>query len=375
MDLAGFQEKYPSLEGYKEQDQESLFDLFDRTPMDLQGLKLIYDRRPYFSSLLKAQSNQWLTILSKREGRSLGFASMSVSPRYFNGKLQNVCYLGDLRTELDSKTLRLWRKSYGDVLELCKGHFSSAPPKKFLTAILKNNQVAKRSLVHSKRKNPVTYDFLKTVQMVNVLGAYMPFKKPDSVRWATKDDRKKIQKFLQNTHEQMQLGYDFSIKDASEWKNREKNWPNWSIEKFLLKEVDGQIVGLCMPWSPTQLKRMRITDCDWKLKTLFSLAKLFGCKNPKVGENFSTLYLTHMSFDRNSSFNEINLGYEFSRFLFKEGALKKYNLISFCSQTPQKSRAGLLTQTTDVDLYFVRPSHEQKSEPINDYIDFEMTLV
>lgn len=343
--------------------------------MNLQGLQLIYDRKPSFSALLQAQSHDWLTVVSKDSNRLFGFASMSVTPRYWNGELQNICYLGDLRAEYDRSTMKLWRRAYGDLLLMCQGYFRSRPPQKFLTAILKDNKIAQQSLVRQRPGKTFAYDYIKSIQMVNILGSFFPVSHHKGIRWARSNEEESLRSFIETCHRKMNMGYDYSSSEQSEWNYRKANWPDWSIDSFLVMEEEGEIQAVCFPWSPTALKRMRVENCSWGMRWLFKISGLFGCKNPKVGENFTTLYLTHLSFLKTELRNENWYGYEFSKFLLKSKALRKSNLISFCSQTPHKSPSALLVQKTDVDLFFVRSAEESKAVFVDDYIDFEMALV
>ena len=138
--------------------------------MKLLGLSLAYERSPSFNALLRAQGLAFKTIISRRNGILTGLFSISSSPRYLQGARVQAAYLGDFRIENDLKIAAFWRKQYGQILNLFSQEPSLNQPKIFITAILKDNKLAQKTLVDNPRgQGEFKYHFLRSVDMINIL--------------------------------------------------------------------------------------------------------------------------------------------------------------------------------------------------------------
>lgn len=361
-------------------DELEIQSLMKKSPMNVGGISLLYDRSPHFQSLLRLQSSQFATFLGRNlQKKIMGVSSVSWRPCWLNGKKVSVGYLGDFRTDLSRRSALLWRKSYGQILE----NLINLEPQYFLTAILKKNKEAIHSLVDSKRDKNFHYDFLEEVSMVNVYGR-VPFYKvvsKDSLKVvpAQPEDLRPLKEFL-NRHESKKIfGAIFDGSDQDDWNYREKNWPGFSLEKFLLiKDVHQKIIAACLPWDPSSAKRMTVIRAPSAFTTILKLLKLCGVQAPQVGQSLKIIYLTHFNFesgDRSESRSGADIMAAFLDYSLKN--FRSAHMISWADHHIfEKPLKGFIEQRTPVLLYSVRTSDMTPlpRQP-GQRISFEMSLV
>lgn len=314
------------------QSQREILDLISK-PMNLLGLKLAYDRSPDFDALLKAQGLKYKTIISKKNSRLTGLFSISTSPRLLANHSIDTAYLGDFRIENDRRIAAFWRKNYSQALELMSKSNELNCPELFITAILQENKLARKSLVENpKAKGDFTYHFLRTVEMTNVISTSL-FKSCHpgiSVRYARADEENRIRNFTCLWEKEKILGFDFVRNGYELWNQRKKNIPGFEATRFLMVEDrNHQLLGVALPWSPDSLKRMVLKDMTWPLKTFFSSLGLFGLNLPKENQSIKTLYLTHLNMI-NSIEPKIVVS-SLINWLFKNYPTKEFHMISFAN--------------------------------------------
>ncbi len=361
MDLDKALADFPGLSLFNEErDNQDTLTIFETIPMKLPGMNLVYDRSPKFRSLLDCQSDQWLTLMGRVDGRALGFASLSWGPRYVNGEIKNVSYLGDLRVLPVKEASSIWKNFYPILLDYSRENLKIDY---HLTAILADNKFAIKALVAENPKRKFKYHPLNSTTMINVLGT-KPFMLSKSAlkveRISVKDAVKEgLIDFMDREEKKKLFGYDFK---HSEWKRRLKSWPLIeNFEFFVIRDRNG-IRGLSLPWSISPIKRMRVEKMKNALKVLFKGLSLLGLTLPKDGESLKIPYLTHLTFHpeaKNSERAEMVSAFiqETKKLPWAKGA----HFISFddswnlCSE---KFLTPYILQKTQVNLYAVTSVNE-----------------
>lgn len=378
MDLAQFINAHPELELYQpEKHNYEVLEFMAKSPMRIGGIELLYDRSPRFEALLKVQGGAFFTILAPKQGGGLhGFFSMSVFPRIVDGKIENIGYLSDFRTDGSRVAAKIWRSLYAEILAVVSADAKYGKPKYFLTAILKNNQMAIQNIAVSgakAKKFGFRYHLLQEQSMVNVYMS-LPWR-PLATRaqWATRDMETKLRAFLDACEREKHLGYSFVGGASDAWQFRKATWPHFEIEKFLVILKNDKIIACALPWSPSFAKRMLVTKISWAVKSLLFLGRLVGVRLPKLGESIETIYLTHLGIQPGEDKNRI-----ISELL---GAAKEMypraHMISFAAQPgAAKEMKGFILQEVPVNLYAVTTNEDlAPSCPAGQDVSFEMGLV
>lgn len=351
--------------------------------MKLLGLALAYERSPSFNALLQAQGLAFKTIISKRSGRLTGLFSVSSSPRFLDEKLVQAAYLGDFRIENDLKIAAFWRKHYGLALSLFSTEPSLNSPQVFITAILKDNKLAHKTLVENPRGHgDFRYHFLRSVEMINILSRPLPFYKASysgyRVRYVKADEEQKLIDFIDQHEQQKILGFDFKSNQSELWRQRIAFFPQFSTTRFLVVENEyGDWIATMLPSSPDSIKRMTLRSLAWPIKIFFSTLNTFGLRLPSEGESLKTLYLTHLNIQsRADTKKAIEAVLDFLR---ANGVSKNYHMISFANWW-NHSWKDYLTYSAVINLYEVTSSNQNsqlttESNLENRVFGFEMALV
>lgn len=379
MDLNTFLKRNPDISIFNpSDDNESVLELMAQSPMKVGGIELLYDRSPSFEALLKCQAPQYVTFLGKdRDNSLMGFFSMSFAKKWIFGEQVQCGYIGDFRTNRSRRAAVVWRKVYSEILQLVQkeSHFSN--PKYFLTAILKNNVEALRNLTSLKKDLGFYYHKLTDVDMVNVYGQFpWASKSKFKVSNATSADVDLVKTFLNDSESKKAFGAVFDESDNDCWAFREKTWPAFKIEKFLLiKDENEKILACSLPWDPGFAKRMTVRKAPVFLRFLFSLVKIFGLKMPKVGESLKTIYLTHLNFADSVQKNKAEIVISFLNHLMF--ANRYYHMISFADDSGISSMIkGFVIQKVPVSLFLVTTDSNFKfHNDTGSAMGFEMGLV
>lgn len=348
------------------EDNQAVLAFMEKSAMTVGGLELTYDRSPEFSRLLKYQSPRYYTFIGKNKAREImGFFSITLANKWFNGEKKACGYIGDFRTDFSREAAKTWRKAYAEILRSLNKDHKLGNPQYFLTAILKKNSVAVRNLVASKKDLGFRYDFLKELDMVNIYGKF-PLSSRSSIQVvkAQKSDFNELKEFIDTHERKNQFGTSFD--------ERLQNWPDFQIENFLLvKNSVNKIIACTLPWNPSFAKRMKVTQATLSFQFTLQILRLIGFNLPQLGENLETLYLTHLVFADEQEREKIIPAFIDHLLEMKVNA----HMISFPDDIGfSKSWRKYIIQRTAVLLYAVNLS-ESPIMPEAKNISFEMGLV
>lgn len=356
MDLETFIESHSQISEFDESRQTRHAQILNliAKPMKLFGLNLVYDRSPLFNALLKAQGLKFKTIISLKNSNITGLFSVSTAPRLLKRAPVVVGYLGDFRIENDRRIASFWRNNYSSTLDLFSESRQLDNPNVFLTAILNDNRLAKKSLVgNSKRQSNFKYHYLRSVEMINILSKplFNTNKLNIKIRRAAAGEENRVRDFIIKCETEKTLGFDFETNNFELWQQRKTNFPDFDLTNFLIAEnTNGDLLAVTLPSSPSRIKRMIIKDLSWALKMFINTLKVFGVNAPKENQELKTLYLTHLNIARAIDSKAVLT--QFLNFLHNDSVSKTYHMISFANWSNQKWGEYLRYSIT-VNLYEV----------------------
>lgn len=375
MDLKSYLETQPFLKALSTaEDQEQVLTLASRAPMRVGGIELLYDRHPDFQALLRCQGSPYVTLMgSDGQQNLLAVVSFSAQKKWVQGKLVDCCYVGDFRTNQTRQATAFWRQQYARILQSLREDLSFNKPQLFLTAVLKKNTEALRNLTQNKKDFGFRYDFLTEMQMINVFGQW-PWAPKATLKTmpAQKEDTEALKIFLAQREKNKLFGAAFEGSTQDEWSRREKQWPGFSIEDFLLqKDAQGRIQACTLPWDPGFAKRMTVVKAPSWLMIFFKFLKLLGFPMPAERESLRTLYLTHLNLFPGMEKESLLSFVQYSRSRHKD-----YHMISFADQKGwADSIKGLITQVTPVLIFTVALPSDPALSVGDAEVAFEMGLV
>ncbi len=353
------------------------------TPMQVGGMDLLYERRPAFQRQLDFQAARHLTTVADVDGEIRGFGSYSWGPRLAGGRPTTAMYIGDFRVKRDRRVAVGWRACYPKLVKLFGTDREFGPSEWIYTGILRDNVAARRSLAENRPSNGFFYHPLADLAMVNTFFRPLrPFAGHASGRLVRGDEigEAKLRAFLAAANTPLFLGYDFGTGPGNEWDRRRATWPGYAAEKFFVwLGSSGEILACTLPWSPSEAKRMRVTRLGGAAALLFAAMRKLGLRAPRLGEPFSTLYLTHLTFLP-------GLGAEtraraiaaFVDAAFRLPNSADYSMVSYADPSGLRRLRPLrnpFTQVTGVGLFLVTLSAEPPVLPPHEGVAFEMALV
>ncbi len=355
-----------------DKDNQDVLKFMDLIPMRMGGIELLYDRRPSFQRLLQCQSSNYMTILASHKQKTAGLFSLSSQKKWINGEKISCGYIGDFRTDGSKDVAKLWRKNYGELLKAISSNDDLGKPQYFLTAILKKNVEAVRSLASPKKNFGFHYELLEEVDMVNVYGMLPWYQSSKlSVVNAAAGDFGNLKKFLNICEKRKLFGSIFDESDDDCWRSRSLTWDNFSLGNFLLiKNSSGQILACTLPWNPGFAKRMIVKKAPFVVRKTFALLRRLGMKMPDVGETLETIYLTHLNI--HESIDPADAVKAFCERVFKDS--KMVHMVSFPDNKQFSSGIkGWIKQRFTVLLFSVSADGKKMSN--GSPVSFEMGLV
>lgn len=378
MDLSPFLKNFPAIREYRVEDDKEIFKIFQQYPMKAAGVELIYDRSPQFTSILKHQSDHHKTLVLEHRQELASFFSYSWGPRYVYDQIKTVAYIGDFRVQYPRPAAKIWREFYGRFLDFLS--VESKYVDYFYTGILDSNTEAMNNLVIRGGKNGFFYHYLNSQIMINLLAQKVWTSKvslPFEVSALRPDEIDVVRELLDQDHQKKLFGYPFEG-DLSEWDRRQRAWVGWNSENFLVIREGGEIKAVCLPWSPTAVKRMVVRNAPLSMKWALQGLQFAGVEVPQPNQEIETLYLTHMGFATGVDIDQRKqMVQAFVHFIFRNRKRYKFHMLAladtWCELSWPLSKSYFL-QKTKVNLFEVSTSPLMRFQVGQD-LGFEMCLV
>ncbi len=368
----------------EESDERAVGSLFRNQSMKFAGLTLRYDRGAKFKKLLELQAPRYQTYLAKEQSQIRSMISVSSGPRWLNGKIQEIGFIGDFRIDHSRSSRVVWRTLLDQVVHAfdnkISGHATQQHPKHFFAVVLKGNKDAIRSLVPQRRKNSFELSEVASVDMVNI---FLPWRRLSNrtdfeAARATVADRVELIEFLKHSEQNRQLGYVFDSQEYCEWLHREKRW-NLTYRDFLVLRHKGRIQGCTLPWAPSDdSKYMSFTEAPRMLEFGLKVLNKLGLNVPLRNKPIKTLYMTHLNIA--DSIDKASAISQFVKFIYSQRMHLGYQMISFPDWWKLNSKAEIfrrtLHQRIEVGIFSVGVAGRQPlSFGPNEKFNFEMAVI
>jgi len=309
------------VEGLPESWNEKFLEIGRLKPIKAGNLSIHFDRSPDIFAIPKITSCKNVPLGFFDGDHLIGFAIASYQKRYIRGDLKDVIYLGNLHvTEKGTSRIFLEKMS-----ERVRQKVQNRPEVKYLYAyVMQSNQPARKlaGLGHldSKVAGSISMSTIFTLKPVSENRLYF-------VRKAGFSDIDRIVELLSEEFRNQILAPEM---------NREvfirnlENRPDVKIGNYYLAVRGDEIVGACLAWDMTSIKKNRIQYHGFKMnfirQTYNFAARLAGSKPlPKQDKAMKDVTIAEYAVrDRNPVIMEALL-----RFIYREYRRKGYHSLIF----------------------------------------------
>nr|WP_295906206.1 hypothetical protein [uncultured Bdellovibrio sp.] len=375
MDISEFLKPHPGVTVATEKDNQEILNFFSQTQIQGRGLNIAYDRAPDFFAFLKIHSPRVLVLIYRGvAGDIQGVATMLFRKGYVDGKVSEVCYLGDLRMGFDRKGAVLWRKIYGEFFARKNEIDQLKNVELFYTCLIDDNELSQRSLARNK-KSGFAYHRVCPYSMVTLMMKKPGLPASPTEYEVTEDPSlETLIDFYKKNEDSTTAGYLYS----QEILERLKKWPQLSKKDFLIVRHEGRVVAACALWSPRECKRILLTRVPFHLRAVFSFLRVLSFGKFQFAGELKVLYVTHLLFDQKLSQDEkVKIFKEVLKEAWKVREKKGYHFLSFCDfkETSLKAAAdSFITNDVAMAIHEVMGSEDETPASKKDY-GFEMALV
>jgi len=279
----------------------------NRQLLDFQAMRamrgripLRFDRSPDYFALHHCHAPDHRTWMAHtEEGELKGIASLVVRDSHLQGRIEPVGYLGDLRLVPDRRLSGAWMaEAQTRLADLAvETGISHA-----YCCVVRGNRMATQSLLGGRRANTLKLSHWHGYSNVSVYGQRGWRSAPRAqanvrVVQAQSQHLDALRAFLQRESAQQALGCVFS---EAEFSRRLQDWPDFSIESFLLAlDSRDNVLGCVAPWDAGRIKRIVVEQLalpHQALRVAFNaMAPAFG--RPTIsapGRALRDIYLTHL---------------------------------------------------------------------------------
>ncbi|MEM7647076.1 MAG: hypothetical protein AAF203_09220, partial [Pseudomonadota bacterium] len=256
-----------------------------------------------FFDQYKLSTDDYQTFLLRDSGGEIhAMASILFRKAYINAQEQTVGYVTDLRVSGSRKATLMWGKEFVPVMDKerekrnCQFVFSE---------LEQYDSAAYNTLL--RRRNRSTrmprYHLFRKFNLICIYGKkFFPDIPPESIviRHGQTEDVEAICRYLQEKSVRRPLRYYLT---PEELERRCRNWPNFSIQNFLVaRNAQGKIIGCMAPWNNRDVQRVIAHKYRRKSFQIYSTSRTLSPLGltrplPKPGDPFKVKHITHSAYD------------------------------------------------------------------------------
>ncbi len=246
---------------------EQILSIIDQSPVEANGLCLLFDRRPDLFFVLRQRSRSMKCIGFFRDDELLGFAVMLEREVMVDGKSCHVRYFGFLVLHPAARGKNFLYRLSDDLFSEHSGR------KKYgYSLIMQGNRAALSILnrFHPAYPNMPYSKMIGLWQVRNILLIFKVFRKPShAVRKATLADIPAIVNLLQQEYKQRLFAPEA---DEHSLLRDLEAMPGLTIENYYVAESQNEMVGVCCAWNMEKIKRYRVIAYGSRLRWIRYLA-------------------------------------------------------------------------------------------------------
>lgn len=286
-------------------DNSQIIDLVKKYPMSSDSLSYVVDRSPNYFRLAEFQGNAH-KVLVIEANKILGLLSLVFDEVYIDNKSQKIAYTCDLRVEpfirktgiadsLMLEGINTIKNSLGE-----NANIFTCVLKDNIAGLKKNQNLSKHGILMKKAAEFKTYFILpfytKILKNLNF-----------NIRFAKENDIENMFKLWNEVNKNKNLTRVFTLESFTNWI---KNTEGLGINKYLLAERDGTLVGFMGLWNQKETRRIIIHSQSKQMKFIKGFwnlgSKMIGIpKFPGTGQDLNFHNITNLCLKDNECFDQL----------------------------------------------------------------------
>lgn len=260
--------------------------------------------RPHsFFDQYKLTSDDYQTYtLRDNDNKIQAMASIVFRKAYVNAQEQSVGYVTDLRVSNSREAILSWGKEFVPVMQeerekrQCQFVFSDLEQYE--------NQIYNTLLRRRNRTTPMPrFHLFRKFNLVVIYGRHLFIDPPLSsinIQYGRTEDAEALSRYLQEKSVRRPLRYNLSVEELE---RRCRQWPNFSIQNFLIaRNYEGKIIGCMAPWNNRDVQTIIAQKYHDKSFQVYSTSRTLSFLRltrslPRIGEAFKIKHITHGAYD------------------------------------------------------------------------------
>lgn len=267
------------------------------------NISISFRRQPnyFYSSAVEGRENQ--TIICEDQAKMAGFFSRSISPVYFNGKVQNIGYLGSLRVDKDYHGQGVLAGGWEYLAQLD----ADAKVPLYVVSIIADNKRAISILTKSSTKlnRPNFLFYKKFVTDLLYLTSKQKIDKYKSVEIikANPDLLTEMLACLKRNAERKQF---YPYYEQLDFTKQNDYFRGFKLEDVYLAIKKDKVIGMLAKWDQSDFKQTIVEAYNGKMKIfkpLYNFSARFShyAPLPNIGKRFNYFYISTIAIDNDDN--------------------------------------------------------------------------
>jgi hypothetical protein len=262
-------------------------------------ISISFQREPSYFHACQSQAPfvQTCTARDKETGEIIGMGTRAVRAGYFNGVIEPIGYLGDLRLDPRYRGGFILMGAYRYIQELHRDHRT----KIYFMALAQGNQRALKTIASGRRGVPDCKDLgMLLTPAINIQSKRLRSNSPIEIIRGSRSLLREIVACLNRNHRRRQWAPSYTENDFSVDSLKNVWLRDFKIEDFYVARQHGNVVGVLAKWDQSAYKQTVVTNYSGRFRWLVPLfnlaAPLIGCpRYPEAGGSFRYFYASFIA--------------------------------------------------------------------------------
>tara|TARA_Y100000310_G_scaffold78020_1_gene74598 strand:+ start:9153 stop:10226 length:1074 start_codon:yes stop_codon:yes gene_type:complete len=271
------------------EDDKKILSILDSSPFG-RDIKLVNSTRPSFFNAIEAfgESNYVVGVRESSTNNLIGFGSVNLQKRYFDGEIHSIGYMSHTRIKPEHRGKGITSKAFS-YLKKNQDKFGADF---FITSIASDNKLALKIFTNKRKDYPYFFPlgeiFTKIIKLKKKKVPILQY----NVSSLRDDHVTEVISFLNQAGKEKDL--------FPKYKSLKNEYLN--ISDFVIVRKKDELVGVCAIWDQRKFKQIIVKKYGGKLKIIDKILRSFSLSYlPEVDKPLPLIYVSHLCIKGNNS--------------------------------------------------------------------------